>query len=255
MKKLMLAFILLLCAIPFFAQENAPSDKYTLLLTGASFASPGNGWFELGCERLNAVPLNRAIGGEAIANTANRMVGDSLYSVEELDRIDAFVIMQVHDKDVFDETGLKEKYTEYPTPFDRSDYAAAYDYVIKRYITDCYNLQFNEQSRYYGNKSGKPVNIVFCTHWHDARSLYNSSIRKLAAKWGFPLIEFDKYIGFSKNVPHPVTGNQYSLIYAQDTDEIDGVVYGWHPFRGKDQYIQRKMAAIFVDMMRNILPE
>ena len=29
---------------------------------------------------------------------------------------------------------------------------------------------------------------------------------------GFPVVEFDRYIGFSKNQKHPVTGKQYSLI-------------------------------------------
>lgn len=47
-------------------------------------------------------PLNRAIGGEAIANTANRMHEGRLYTTKELDDIEAFVIMQVHNKDVFD---------------------------------------------------------------------------------------------------------------------------------------------------------
>ena len=61
MKKL----LTLLLALPLAwghaaAQENA---KYTILLTGASFASPQNGWFEIGCRQLDARALNRAIGG------------------------------------------------------------------------------------------------------------------------------------------------------------------------------------------------
>ena len=71
MKKLFLIFVVLLSVMPLFGQENVHSAKYTLLLTGASFASPENGWFELGCESLDAVPVNRAVGAEAIANTAN----------------------------------------------------------------------------------------------------------------------------------------------------------------------------------------
>ena len=35
---------------------------YTFVLTGASFASPSNTWFETGCERIGATPINRAIG-------------------------------------------------------------------------------------------------------------------------------------------------------------------------------------------------
>ncbi len=46
---------------------------------------------------------------------------------------------------------------------------------------------------------GKPASIVLCTHWHDSRPIFNTSVRKLAEKWGFPVVEFDRYIGFSKN--------------------------------------------------------
>lgn len=232
----------------------AQSPKYTILLTGASFASPENKWFELGCEALDAQPLNRAIGGEAITNTANRMIDGTLYSAKELEHIDAFVIMQVHNQDVYEASQIKEKYTDYKVPFDRSNYAATYDYVIKRYISECYNLKFNKESKYYNTPMGKPAIIVLCTDWHDGRVKFNTSIRQLAQKWGFPLVEFDKNIGFSKNQLHPVTGEQYSLIYSQDNQIIDGAKFGWHPQRGKDKYIQQRMAAIFADAMRKVLP-
>ena len=127
MKKL----LTLLLALPLLwghaaAQENA---KYTILLTGASFASPQNGWFEIGCRQLEARALNRAVGGESIADTANRMAEGTLWNAGELDALDALVIMQVHNRDVSATGGLKEKYTDYTTPFDRSNYAAAFDYV------------------------------------------------------------------------------------------------------------------------------
>jgi hypothetical protein len=32
------------------------------------------------------------------------------------------------------------------------------------------------------------------------------------------------------------------------------VIYGWHPFRGDDSFIQQRMAAVFADLMRKILP-
>lgn len=147
--------------------------------------------FELGCESLEVAPINRAIGAESIASTANRMFEGTLYSTEEFENIDALVIMQVHEKDVFDESQLK---TDYKTPF---NYAAAFDFVIKRYLTECYNLKFDEHSKYYNSRGGKPAVIVLCIHWHDARVVYNASISKLADKWGFPVMEFDKYIGFS----------------------------------------------------------
>ena len=252
MKKL----LTLLLALPLAwghatAQENA---KYTILLTGASFASPQNGWFEIGCRQLDARALNRAIGGESIADTANRMAEGTLWNAGELDEMDALVIMQVHNRDVSATGGLKEKYTDYTTPFDRSNYAAAFDYVIKRYQSECYALKDDPKSKYYGTKSGKPAVIVLCTDWHDARTTYNAAIRRLAARWGLPLVEFDRNIGFSKDTPNPATGTQQSLLHAQDTQTIEGVAYGWHPQRGQDKYIQQRMAAFFTDTMRRILP-
>lgn len=254
MKHTFLILTFLVAFLKINAVTPGTDYKYTILLTGASFASSQNTWFEMGCRSLNAEPLNKAVGGEAIANTANRMNDTTLYSAEELDKIDAFVIMQVHDRDVFDESQLLLNYKDYITPFDKSNYAAAYDYVIKRYLSECYELRNNPKSRYYKTKSGKPAVIVLCTNWHDARTIYNTSIRKLTQKWGLPLVEFDKYIGFSKNATHPVTGEQQSLLYAKDTQIIDGVLYGWHPLRGENEYIQQRMAAIFADLMRKVLP-
>lgn len=252
-KTILFSYVFLFISVLAFGQ-NSDSNPYTFLLTGASFASPNNGWFEIGCELNHATPVNRAVGGEAIAHTANRMIDGFLYTPSELEDIDAFVIMHVHDYDVFDESQLKPKYTDYETPFDRSNYAAAFDYVIKRYLTDCYNLKFDEKSKYYNSKSGKPAVIVLCTHWHDSRDIYNNSVRKLAQKWGFPVVEFDKLIGFSKNSPHPVTGEQISLLYTNDKQESNGVSYGWHPENGKDKYIQQRMGAIFADVMQKIFP-
>lgn len=252
MKKLLL-FTILLGALNIYAQ-SPEKNKYTILLTGASFASSNNGWFELACRTLDATPINKAIGGEAIADAANKIAADTLYTKQQLEDIDAFVIMHVHDEDVASENGLKENYKDYKTPFDRSNYAAAYDYVIKHYITDCYNLKFDKNSKYYNTPSGKPAIIILCTHWHDARIIYNSAIRKLAERWGFPVVEFDKYIGFSKNHLHPLTGKQYSILYAHNNEIVNGVEYGWHPYNGEDKYIQQRMAAIFTDLMKKVLP-
>ena len=252
MKRLNTFILLSLFFLIASAQEHELKQKYTFLLTGASFASPNNGWFELGCEMLGATPINRAVGGEAIADAANRMINGTLYSQEELEDIDALVVMQVHEKDVFDESQLKKDFNDYKTPFNRDNYAAAFDYVIKRYQAECYNLKFNDKSKYYNSKQGKPAVIVLCTDWHDLRVVYNTSVRKLAHKWGFPIVEFDKFIGFSKNALHPVTGEQISRIYAVDTQVSNEEVYGWHPENGKDKYIQQRMAAIFADTMRKI---
>lgn len=225
-----------------------------LLLTGASFASPQNTWFEMACRELGVPAVNRAVGGESIANTANRMADGTLYSKAELETIDALVIMQVHNRDVADESRLRPSWTDYTTPFDRSNYAGAFDYVIKRYIAECYALRDEPASRYYKSKGGKPAVIILCTDWHDARVTYNTSIRKLGERWGLPVVEFDANIGFSKNTPHPVTGEPVSLLFATDTQKIDGVTYGWHPVRGEASHVQQRMAAIFAARVRGLIP-
>jgi hypothetical protein len=250
LETLMLIVLLLAFTTTIPAQENN-ERPYTFLLSGASFATPNNGWFEVAATWWGNThkPCHRRRGH---ADAANRMAKGTLYSKEELEEIDALVIMQVHDKDVFDESQLKPKYTDYQIPFDRSNYAAAFDYVIKRYLTECYNLKFDETSKYYNSRMGKPAVVVLCTDWHDGRVTYNTSVRKLAEKWGFPVVEFDKYIGFSKNALHPVTGKQVSRLYAVDEQEIAGETYGWHPENGQDKYIQRRMGAIFADTMRKI---
>lgn len=225
-----------------------------LLLTGASFASPQNTWFEMGCRELGVIAINRAVGGEAIADTANRMAKGTLYSKAELETMDALVVMQVHNRDVADQSALKPAWTDYETPFDRKNYAAAFDYVIKRYISECHALRDEPTSRFYRSKAGKPALIILCTDWHDARVTYNTAVRELATRWGLPLVEFDKNIGFSRNTPHPVTGEQTSLLFATDTQTIDGVKYGWHPLRGEASPIQQRMAAIFAARVRGLLP-
>jgi hypothetical protein len=62
LKVLPLLILLLTFTTTLPAQENK-ENRYTFLLTGASFASLNNGWLEVGCELTGATPLNRAIGG------------------------------------------------------------------------------------------------------------------------------------------------------------------------------------------------
>ena len=104
-------------------------------MTGASFAEPNNKWFELGCKSLGVNAINKAVGGESIADTANKMAAGTLYSSDEFEKMDVLVIMHVHEKDVFNEDRLKENYEDYTLPFDNTDYASCFDYVIKRYIS------------------------------------------------------------------------------------------------------------------------
>ena len=156
-KRITLFTFICLLALAGIAQNK---DTYTILLSGASFAEPNNKWFEMGCRALHAIPINRAVSAESIAHTANKMLDGTLYTPEEFDNIDVFVLMQVHEKDVYNEANLKENYKDYKTPFDASDYAVCYDYVIKRYISDCYNQKFNPKSRYYNTPYGKPAYVL-----------------------------------------------------------------------------------------------
>ena len=119
-KRITLFTFICLLALAGIAQNK---DTYTILLSGASFAEPNNKWFEMGCRALHAIPINRAVSAESIAHTANKMLDGTLYTPEEFDNIDVFVLMQVHEKDVYNEANLKENYKDYKTPFDASDYA------------------------------------------------------------------------------------------------------------------------------------
>lgn len=246
--KILLGAVALGCSSSFsaVAGDEIPAERQTFLLTGASFAIPENGWFEAGCEDLGVEAINKSVSGEAIYHTARRMNLGTFYTTEELDKIDVFVIGHVHNQNVANEQWLKENWEDYTSIASTTDYSVAYDYVIKRYIADCRALKDNPESRYYGSEDGKPVKIMFCTHWHDSRTTYNPAIRKLAEKWGFPLIKFDENIGFSR-LDVADGEAQPSLAYAHDTETINGVKYGWHPLRGSNSYIQRRMAQIFVE--------
>lgn len=262
------------------------SDSPTILLSGASFATANgtdsgwdaeingyNRWFETACKELNIRGINHAIGGQSIINTARMMLDANLSQPhgslfmdngkDVFDDIDVFVIMHVHNQNVL--------YTGDKTLADYKEggittYAEAYDYVIKQYMEWCIDTKNTEASKYYGLQYGKPCQLLLCTHWHDARTVFNNSVRKLCVKAGIPLCEFDRKIGFSKNYPEP-NGNQVSIYHCWDSnaevgtgakEEIDGRIYGWHmqkpTYTSIDEYklpyIQRKMANIFKETIR-----
>lgn len=125
------------------------------------------------------------------------------------------------------------------------------DYILKKWQALCYEQRNVAGSKWYGTQHGKPCRIMFVSHWHDARSYYNDAIRVLAKRWGAQICPFDEKIGFSKSQPFQ-NGQQVSRLYAQDTQTIEDVVYGWHPLRGLEgEYIQSKMAGIFVTAIRD----
>ena len=243
LKQILLGLVLC-CSASSWATDA--DGRRTFLLTGASFAAPKNGWFEMACQEMDANAINKAVGGEAIYHTARRMDNGTLYTTPELDDIDILVIDHVHNKDVADQRWIQDRWEDYTSIATTKDYAVAYDYVIKRYIADCKALEHNPDSKWYGVPGGKPAHIMLCTHWHDSRTVYNPAIRKLAERWGLPLIEFDTQIGFSRLDVAPGEP-QPSLAVAHDTETINGVTYGWHPLRGKDSPMQQRMARIFID--------
>ena len=76
--KVLFFMILLSCTFGFAANRG------NILLTGASFAVPENGWFEIGCEVLEFTPINRAVSGQAIMQTAQAMKNGALYTTSQL---------------------------------------------------------------------------------------------------------------------------------------------------------------------------
>lgn len=249
MKRYLLLIVLLCATVSIVAQK-----KFTFMLTGASFAVKENGWFELGCEAFEAQPLNKSVSGQAILQTASGMFDGTFYSKAELEETDVFIIMHVHNQPVSKTDWIKEDYTQYTKDAISTNYAIAYDYVIKKYKDDCYKLKDDPTSKYYNTENGKPALIMLCTHWHDSRTIYNPAIRELAQRWGFPLIKWDDKIGFSRN-DVAAGEEQPSRKVSGDTENIGGIIYGWHPLRGQGQPIQQKMASIFIEEMQNILGE
>ena len=233
----------------YIAYSNT-SDIGNILLTGASFADKNfNQWFEIMCMELGVRGYNKGLSGSSIHDTAQKMHDGTLYTKAELEDFEVLMIMHVHNNNVADTTGLIADHKNYTFPAAGNlSYAQAFDYVLKKYAADCYALKDDTTSKWYGQKMGKPCKVVCLTHWHDSRSIYNEAIRTLRDKWGFTLVELDKNIGFSKNQPHPITAEQTSIMYAVDTEVIDGVTYGWHPSRefvnNEPPIIQKHIAEI-----------
>lgn len=225
-----------------------------ILLTGASFAFSGNEWFSYVCKNLNVTGYNKAVSGETMQHTAQKIHDGTLYSQAEFEDFDVLLIFHSHNQAVNNTANIKTDYNDYTFPI--TDRSAQWDYVLKKYAADCYAARLNPDSRYYGTKYGKPYMVVVCTHWHDARTVFNDSIRELQKKWGFILCEFDTRIGFSKNQVHPVTGEQVSILHCDnpfgDTEVINGVTYGCHPTRDKGAWIQHQMASIVESTIRNL---
>ncbi|MBQ5635793.1 MAG: DUF5040 domain-containing protein [Alistipes sp.] len=229
-----------------------PAERGSMCIIGASIACPENTWFEMACESLGKEPINKACSGTRPGDDVVKMSQGTLFAKGEHDKFEIFAVMHCHEMEICDESKLLDDYNEY-LPASDMDYSQAFDYIIRKYADECRALEFDSSSKWYGFEGGKPVKIVLCTHWHDARPLYNGAVRRLVEKWSGSayLCAFDTNIGFTKDEPDPETGEQMSLRYAKnginDTEYLYGVLHGWHPTRGRDAEIQQRMAKIFAD--------
>ena len=114
------------------SDENITTDS--LCIVGASFAYPENGWFEMACEKLGLKPINKAVSGTSIKDTAKSMKESTLFTLEELDSFTALVIMHTHNVNVCSNVGVHAPFTE------------AFDYVIKGYTAMCQSLVVNHNA-------------------------------------------------------------------------------------------------------------
>lgn len=268
-------------------QANHKFLAKTILLLGASFAYKANGWFEYSSEKAGFRGINKAVSGTRAYYAAinyDTIIGNNI------NIIDALSIMYTHDKDCYNADDLQENYEDYILSSSMSN-AAAFDYIIKRYMADCLSIH-------------KIPNIILCTHWHDGRTIYNNSVRLLAKKWSAMLVEFDnKTLSATQYHPtlmdnngnkltpsvinsltppdHPnyiITNSGQGCIQTDmidgelkkyDAEVLNGKICAWHPDRryksdtegiiddnndtGEYPYIQKLMGNIFLDGIKYIL--
>lgn len=267
----------------------------SILLSGASISESVNGYFEHAMLDLGITEYkNLSVAGTNIFKLCNDLYSNGLNYAKSYDLL---IISHIHNFDVFNlPDNIKdmsveelENNNEFGTYITTEDYvngtppatlsyttdqlyAIGYDYSIKKWISLNYNLKSEIG---YDSFFGKAAQICLYTYWHDARTIYNEAIRKLAKKWNLLLIKDDENIGFSKDRVHPVTKQQYSILYTnsskyQKLETIDGVIYGFHPdtISVENQntynstkkmlleylpYIQKRRAAILIKALKNAI--
>lgn len=236
-------------------------DVNGIAAMGASLISPENSWFLDACDSLNVTGYNNAVSGIGIPSYfAEKLWRNQYCTDDEFENIDVLVIQFANCKDIYTSDALKPTASDYTANFDinnsdnpflKYSHAQNLDYILKFWQERCAAQEHNSDSKWFGISGGKPFKVMLVTHWHDARVPYNESIRKVAQKWNLPVCELDKNIGFSKDKPL-ADGTQVSVMYAADTEVIDGITYGWHPLRGiRGIYIQSRIAKTLVDALLN----
>ena len=238
-----------------------PTNQISAVGTmGASLMYNGNNWVEDGCKIFGTVAINKAESGVGSHNYyAKKMWQNTYCTPEEFEDMDILAIQFASSGDIFKSSkGLKDTLAEYETAFSdgfvdennipKIDAAQGTDYVLKKWQQLCFEQKDNPLSKWYGTKHGKPFRVILCTHWHDGRTKYNDSVKKLAQKWGASICDLASNIGFSKEQPMQ-DGTQPSVHFAVDIKKGD--IYGWHPLRGTaGKYIQNKMANIFAEALK-----
>ena len=162
----------------------------------------------------------------------------------------------------FGASGPYSENTEAQAAFER--YSAGYDYLLKKYVLDCYNLRSNPNSKYYGTKMGKPVRIIICSYWHDGYKRFNTSAEKLARKFGATFCNIADNVGLSYRQTNPSDPNsiRQSALYcfgsqfgdSGDIEDIpiDRVKYtnmGWHVTRDYTLEFNQRRGDILVNAM------
>ena len=222
-------------------------QKQIVLATmGASLMYPKNGWVEKACEQQNIQCLNKAVSSKTVTHFAQQLWGNTYATEEELKKIDILLIQFANAGNIYGDSAAMlptaDDYTRNYTTFSEElfheySYAQRMDYIMKKWQQIC-------------EQYDKPMYVIFVTHWHDGRVVYNEAIRKLTQRWNADLCELDKNIGFTKDEPLP-DGRQPSILYAVDTEFIDSVEFGWHPLRGDEgEEIQTRMARILEENLK-----
>lgn len=241
-----------------------------ILVSGASFTAPENTWAEKMGILIGATVTNKAVAGTNIRDLALKLKAGTI----SVSGMDAVLIQHVHNYDVFTlpDEYINKTVAQYEASGEMDDwvgtgkitddygYAIGYDYVIKKLRAlifaiksqDSYDESTAASRNYMQGNYPQQTKIILATHWHDARTTFNSSVRKLCKKWGLPLLNFDEQIGFTKDVLNEA-GVQPSIEYVglnsndyTPFETIDGVIYGLHPSLGTND-IQWRFAAIAAD--------
>lgn len=256
-------------------------DKMAFII-GASITIDANGWFQNACRQSGYKGINVAVSGISIMHDANKIWRGTLYTEEELENMDVFIISHTHNYNILTPDKLRNTVADYENGLDPTDsnqyvvpitpgnaqgttinvaanYAMAYDYLIKKYMDDCYKLRLKSGSKYYGTKCGKLPKIIICSYWQDDYVVFNESSKLLAKKFNLTYCDFANNSGFSYKQTDPNDPNsiRISALYcnnssygsSNDTHDIliNGVLYtnmGWHPTRDINSKLSKQMGNI-----------